>query len=82
MARFAVLVSLLTLLAVTLLAQTTPVSDPQALSLAAKSVAAMSGGNAVSDVTLAGSVTWIAGSDTETGTATSKPKALAKAGLN
>lgn len=74
MARFAVLVFLLALVVEPLSAQTTPVSDPQALSLAAKSVAAMTGGNSVSDISLLGNVTWMAGSDTETGTGTFRAK--------
>ncbi len=52
----------------------TPVSDPQALALAQQSVAALTNGVAVSDVTLTGSATWIAGSDTETGPATLQAK--------
>ena len=47
-----------------------PPSDPRAVSLASQSVAALTGGNTISDVTLTGSVTWIAGADTENGTAT------------
>ena len=74
MARFAVLVSLLTVLVTTLSAQTSPVSDPQALSLAAKSVAAMTGGNSIGDISLSGNVTWMAGSDTETGIGTFRAK--------
>jgi len=45
------------------------VSDPQALNYAAQSIAAM-GSLVVNNVTLTGSVTWMAGSDTENGTAT------------
>ena len=45
-----------------------PASDPQALTLAAQSIAAMTSGLALSDVTLTGNVTWIAGSEIETGT--------------
>lgn len=52
------------------LAQNQPTSDPQALSLAAQSIAALTGVNSVSDVTLTGNATWIAGSDNETGAAT------------
>lgn len=52
-----------------LLAQTQPASDPQALSFAAQSIAALTGGVSISDVTMTGSVTWDA-SDSETGTAT------------
>ena len=50
-----------------LLSQNSPASDPQALSLAAQSVAALAGGTAIGDLTLTGSVTW---NETETGTAT------------
>jgi len=39
-------------------AQSPPASSPQALTLAAGSIAAMTGGNAISDVTLTGSVAW------------------------
>ena len=47
--------------------QNPPPSDPQALSYAAKSIAAMTGGISISDVTLTGSVTW---NGIDTGTAT------------
>src|ERR1700674_5064057 len=50
-------------------AQNQPVSDPQALAYAAQSIAAITGGNTISDVTLTGTVTWIGGG-TDTGTAT------------
>ncbi len=46
-------------------AQNPPASDPQALSYAAKSIASLTGGTTITDVTLTGSVTW-AGSDTGT----------------
>jgi len=46
---------------------TVPMSDPQALSLAAQSITALTAGNSINDVTLTGSVTWLS---TETGTAT------------
>jgi len=42
-----------------------PQSDPQAVNLAAQSIAALTAGNAISDVTLSGNVTWN-GSDTGT----------------
>jgi len=48
-------------------AQNPPVSDPKALAFAAQSIAALIGGNAISDVTLTGSVTW---NGTDMGTAT------------
>jgi hypothetical protein len=44
-------------------AQTVPASDPQALTYAAESIAAIVGNVSVTDVTMTGSVTW-AGSDT------------------
>ncbi|HMH06244.1 MAG TPA: hypothetical protein VK579_06135 [Terriglobales bacterium] len=69
MARFALLVSLVTLFVATSPAQTTPVSDPQALSLVAKSMAAMTGGISIIDVTLNANVAGLIGSDIETGTA-------------
>jgi hypothetical protein len=40
------------------IAQNPPASDPQALSYAAQSIAALTGGTSISDVTLTGSVTW------------------------
>jgi hypothetical protein len=60
------------LLSIPLLAQTaaTPTtSDPQAVSLLQKSLAALTGGATVADVTLTGSAHRIVGSDDETGTA-------------
>ena len=45
-------------------------SDPQAVALVQRSLAALTGGVAVTDVTLTGSARRIAGSDDETGTAT------------
>lgn len=50
-------------------AQSPPASDPQAVTFAARSMAAMSGGASISDVTLTGSVVW---NGSETGTATLK----------
>lgn len=52
-----------------LFAQSPPASDPQALTYAAQSIAAMTGTVSISDVTLTGSVTW---NGTDTGTATLK----------
>jgi hypothetical protein len=51
---------------------TTPTSSPQAATLLAQSAKALTGSTAVNDVTLTGTVEWIAGSDDETGTATFK----------
>ena len=46
-----------------------PASDPQALAYAAQSIAALTGGTVINDVTLTGNVVWLG---TETGTATLK----------
>jgi hypothetical protein len=51
-------------------AQTVPPSDPQALSLAAQSLLAMTGGTPISDANLTGTAVWTAGSDQQTGTVT------------
>src|SRR6266446_5714859 len=56
------------------LCQNPPPSDPQALGLAQQSIAALTNGIAVSDMTLTGNATWIAGSDVETGPTTLKVK--------
>lgn len=61
---------LILLLASIASAQNPPQSDPQAVSFASQSIAALTGGNAISDVTLTGSVTWSGGATPETGTAT------------
>jgi hypothetical protein len=49
---------------------TTPARDPQAVTLIASSLKALTGGVAVNDVTLQASATYVAGSDEESGTAT------------
>jgi len=68
MRRFVDLLFVLTIPTLTF-GQKAPASDPQALSYAAHSIAALTGGNAISDVTLTGSVTWTdSGSDTGTAT--------------
>jgi hypothetical protein len=46
-----------------------PQSDPQAVALASQAMMTLTSGVGVSDVALTGNVTWIAGSDTETGSA-------------
>ena len=57
-------------LLVVAVAQSLPSSDPVAVSLAQKSVAALTGGNTISDVTLSANVISTLGSDNETGTGT------------
>lgn len=66
MARFAVGVSLVLLFSSFAVAQ----SDPQALTYAAQSIAAMTGGTPIADVTLTGTATRTLGSDVGTGPAT------------
>jgi hypothetical protein len=51
-----------------------PASDPSALALAAQSIAALTGGTAISDVTLTGNAILVAGSDGELGTVTLRAK--------
>ena len=50
------------------------VSDPQAVALIQRGLAVLTGGVPVSDVTLTGSAQRVAGSDSETGTATAKAR--------
>ncbi len=52
------------------LAKTPAVSNAQAISYAVQSIAAMTGGAIISDVTLTGNSTWTLGSDNETGPVT------------
>jgi hypothetical protein len=59
-------------------AQTAPTSDPQALALAAQSIAAMTGGNAVTDVTLSGNVSSLTESGSQSGTVTLMAKGVAE----
>lgn len=63
-------------------ASSAPLSDAQAVAFAAQSVNAMTGGNAIVDVTLTGSVTRIAGSDQQTGTATLLAKGLVESRID
>jgi hypothetical protein len=52
----------------TCLLSQTPPSDPHAISLSSQSIAALTGGNQVSDVRLTANVTWTAGAEPESGT--------------
>jgi len=71
MFRFPV-ISLLVIATLPCLAVTkkTHASNSQALNYAAQSIAALTGGNSLTDVTLHGTATWTSGSDTESGSAT------------
>lgn len=59
-----------------------PVSDPQALTLAAQSIAAMTGGATIADATLTGTVNWIAGSDQESGAVTLMAKGVGESRID
>lgn len=63
-------------------AQTTTPRDPTAVSLLQRSFVALTGTNAVNDVTLSGTANWIAGSDDETGTATLKATAIGQSRID
>jgi len=80
--RLVAVLSLLAILACPSPAQVVPTSDPQALSLAAQSIAAMTGKTAVSDITLNATVTSIAGSDNFTGTAVLQAKGTAESRID
>jgi hypothetical protein len=67
-ARLVLSVSLAFFLSLSLAAQQTATSSPQALLLLQRSAAALSGGQTLTDVTLSGTARRIAGSDDETGT--------------
>jgi hypothetical protein len=58
--------------------QAAPTSDAQALSLAQQSLAALTGGTTISDVTLGANVISILGSDNETGTGTFRAKGISE----
>jgi hypothetical protein len=60
---------------------TSTTSPPQVATLLAQSTKALIGSTAVNDVTLTGTVEWIAGSDDETGTVTLKALASGEASL-
>jgi len=70
----ALLLSAVALCALAQTSQPTATSDAQAVSLAQHSLAALTGGAAISDVTLKANVTSILGSDNESGTGTFRAK--------
>src|SRR6185437_332216 len=70
MQRYFLITLMFLVLAATARAQTlVAVSDAKAIGLATSSIAAMTGGISVTDITLNAKVTYIAGSDNESGTA-------------
>ena len=56
--------------------QPVPTSDPQAVALAQKSMAALTGGTPITDVTISANVTSLLGSDNQTGTGTFQVKGV------
>jgi hypothetical protein len=82
MARFVLGVSLILFLVSLASAQNPPQSDPQTISLAAQAMAALTNGIAVSDVTLSGNATLIAGSDNETGSLTLQAKGTSESRID
>jgi len=73
--RYLLFFSALVVIPSSVLAQNQPASDPAALSLAAQSVAAMAGNNAIADVSATGTMnTWMVGSTADSGTVTLKVK--------
>ena len=70
MARFAVALSLVLSVVYVASAQNSPQSDPQAVTLASQSIASMTGGASVGDITIAGSGTWTSGSNVQNVTVT------------
>lgn len=61
-----------------LLGQNPPASNPQALSFAAQSITALTGGNSIGDATLTGTVTSVLGSDYESGSGTFRAKGISE----
>jgi hypothetical protein len=82
MARYRFAVPLILLFVSVVSAQNPPQSDPQAVALATQAMTALTNGAGVSDVTLSGNVTWIAGSDDETGSATLQAKGPAESRMD
>jgi hypothetical protein len=70
MPRLILFIALLLSCAIPAAAATAPTSDPSAITLAQKSIAALTSGASISDVTLSANVTSIWGSDYETGSGT------------
>jgi hypothetical protein len=82
MARFVIGVPLILLSAFISSAQNPPQSDPQAVALATQSIAALSGGNTISDITITGNAIWTSGTDSENGTATGYGKSNTESRLD
>jgi hypothetical protein len=74
--------AVLSLIAVSAVAQNPPVSDPTAVAFAQKSIAALTGGVPVGDATLTGNATRIAGSDKDSGTVTLNVKGMGESRID
>ena len=74
MPRLGLLFSLLLSCAISAPAASAPASDPVAITLAQESIAALTGGATVTDVTVNANITSTLGSDNETGTGTLRAK--------
>jgi len=80
--RSAFLLFVTFLISIPVVAQQPPQRDPQAIALLQRAYAALSGGQAISDVTLTGTARRVAGSDDETGTAILKALATGASRLD
>lgn len=76
------MLSCLLLVSIGAVAQSGPSSDPLAVSLALKAVAAITGGNPITDLSLNTNVISIYGSDYETGTAMFRAKGLSQSRID
>jgi hypothetical protein len=82
MPRFSFGLSLILFSASLVLSQNPTSSDPQALALATDSMAALTGGTIISDVTLTGSIISVAGSTNTTGSVTLLAKGISESRIN
>ena len=80
--RLVLSVSISFLLSVSLAAQEAATSSPQALALLQKSLATLTGGQSITDITLSGTARRIAGSDDESGTAVLKALATGESRID
>jgi hypothetical protein len=63
-------------------AQNAPLSDPDAVAVATKALATLTGGQLISDVTLTGTAAWTAGSDSATGGVTLRAKGVSESRID
>lgn len=83
MYRLLHLLAALVLFGGTVWAQTpSPITNPQALTLAGQAVNAMTGGQSLQDATLTGTAVWMAGLEPQTGTVTFESRGFWQSSLN